>query len=77
MPIEIRELVIQAKVNENPKENPEGTQEGSAVGGVGIEEVRSLIEEEVNNSFSIMKKAIIKEMKIWMVEYLKKENQQF
>jgi hypothetical protein len=75
MPLEIRELVIQAKVKENSGENEEGGPVENADGNA--ENLKSMVEEEVYSSFSEMKKTLMKEMKIWMLEQMKKENQQF
>ena len=75
MPVEIRELVVQAQLDENEVSDPNDMDYNK--GAISSEEVEGLVEEQFNIAFSEMKNVVIREMKIWIKEYLENQQRRF
>lgn len=73
MALEIRELVIQAQVAEEKKEHTEDEN----LPKVNSEQVEELITDEVQSSVDNLRDEMMREMKVWVKNYLNKQQRKY
>lgn len=73
MALEIRELVIQAQM----AEGTEASSKDENLSTLDSEQMESILESKIHSSLSEMRDEIARDMKIWIKEYMRKQQRKY
>ena len=79
MPVEIREMVIQAQIQEQSN-NAGASKESIANESIDAdltEKINDMVSEELLNLFPQFKSTIMDEMKIWFKDYIERDQKRY
>lgn len=77
MPVEIRELIINAEAESRQTDSAAKTNQVEAADIPNAEEIQQLVENTVLSSFFGLKKEMMEEIKMMLAEYREKQERRF